>query len=74
MNNLRSCLIRVVVAVIVFLATCFISLLVLKVSFGNPYNFDVAKNVGYILLLLTLVCVLYVDSLVKEQLSIQKKP
>lgn len=73
MNNLYSYLVRMTVAAVVFFATGFISLLVMKVSFGNPYSFEVAKNVGYILLLVVLLCVLYVDSFVKEQLSIQNQ-
>ena len=74
MNKLYSYLIRLTVATIVFFVIGFISLLIMKISFGIPYSFEVAKNTGYILLLITLLCVLYVDTKVKNKLFIKNQP
>lgn len=68
MNNLFRYSVRLIAAFITFLVTGFISLLILKVSFGNPYNLETATNVGYILLLIILLCVLYVDTIIDQKL------
>lgn len=67
MNNLYRYGVRLTAAFITFLITGFISLLILKVSFGNPYNLETATNVGYILLLIILLCVLYIDTIVDQR-------
>lgn len=66
MNTIHNCIVRVVVAILSFLVLGFISLLILKVSFGNPYDPVIATNTGYILLLVVVLCVLLIDNKVKN--------
>lgn len=69
MSNLSKYIIRISAAICTFFVTGFISLLILKVSFGNPYDPKVADTAGYILLLIVLLCVLYVDTFVDQKLN-----
>lgn len=69
MSNLYRYIIRIIAAILTFLTVGFIALLIMKVSFGNPYDPALAETVGYILLTLVFLCVLFIDYCVYKKLS-----
>lgn len=73
MSTLSRYIVRLIVAFITFLVTGFISLVIMKVSFGNPYDPVLAETVGYILLTLVFLCVLFIDYCVYKKLSKYRK-